>query len=158
MFKEVSAVLGPLGLRVVDVRREEHRDSLGISITITTEDHRAGIDECAKAHRIILPRLSVLEGERDIELEVSTPGIQRVFRDVYEFSLFAGKRCRIYDSGKNAWIEGIIEGEQEDGVVLTRVSVEDSTEAVDRYHIPYGHIKKARLAYAWEDVPRCPVN
>ena len=82
LFKEFSAVLNPIGLVVVDVRRDDHRDETHIVVTVTNNEHTAGINECAKAHRIIFPRISLLEGERNIDLEVSTPGVQRIFRDL----------------------------------------------------------------------------
>jgi len=152
LFKEFSAVLNPIGLVVVDVRRDDHRDETHIVVTVTNNEHTAGINECAKAHRIIFPRISLLEGERNIDLEVSTPGVQRIFRDLYEFSLFAGKRCRIYDSSCSAWVEGIISEDNGSEIVLSKARIEDAKEELEEYHIPYGHVHKAKLAYAWEDM------
>jgi len=152
LFIELSKVLNPVGILVVDVRRGEQRDTIRIVVTVTTTDHRAGVEECTKAHRIIRPRLGIIEGDRDIDLEVSTPGLQRNFRDLYEFSLFAGQRCRIYDQRISAWVEGIIESEGDGEVVLSRAKVEDTTETIAEYHIPFSQIHKAKLAYAWEDM------
>ena len=152
LFQEISAVLQPIGLRVVDVRSDEHRDATHVVVTITNTGHTAGIDDCAKAHRIIFPRLSLLGGERNLDLEVSTPGVQRIFRDLHEFALFEGKRCRVYDSGPGAWIEGIIGPLSESEVVLYNASIEDSKETMETYHIPHGRVQKAKLAYAWEDM------
>ena len=152
LFKELSAVLAPIGLRIVDIRREEHREATHVVVTITNGDHTAGIDDCAKAHRIIFPRLTLLGGTRDIDLEVSTPGVQRTFRDSYEFSLFTGKRCRVYDSSRGVWIEGIIEQPTEEEVILSQARIEDAKEILETYHIPHNHVQKAKLAYAWEDM------
>ncbi len=152
LFKEISSVLNPIGILVVDARKDEHRDTTHVVVIITTKEHTAGIEECTKAHRILFPRLSLLQGERHLDLEVSTPGIQRNFRDVYEFSLFSGKRCRVYDTKKNAWVEGIISSVEGESVVLTQAQIEDSTEIHTEYIIQYSHIQKAKLAYAWEDM------
>jgi ribosome maturation factor RimP len=152
LFKEISSVLNPIGLLVVDVRKDEHHESTHVVVTITNEEHTAGIDECAKAHRIIFPRLSLLQGDRHLDLEVSTPGVQRNFRDIYEFLLFQGKRCRLYDSLKSSWVEGIIDEVQDNLIVLTDATVEDTKEHMETYHIPYSQIHKAKLAYAWEDM------
>lgn len=152
MFQEISSVLNPIGLLVVDIRRSDHHDTVHVVTTITTSDHTAGIDECAKAHKILFPRLSLLIGDRNLDLEVSTPGIQRNFRDIYEFSLFAGKRCRVYDTAIAAWVEGIIASAGDDTVELTDAVREDETEVHATYQIPHSRIQKAKLAYAWEDM------
>lgn len=152
LFQEISAVLNPIGLLVVDARKDEHRETTHVVVTITTKDHQAGIVECAKAHKILFPRLSLLQGDRHLDLEVSTPGVQRSFRDVYEFTLFTGKRCRVYDNGQKAWVEGIIASSQNGVVVLQNVRIEDSQDIQEEYHIPYSQIQKAKLAYAWEDM------
>lgn len=152
MFKELSNVLNPIGLRLVDVRRDEHRDATHVVVTITNGDHTAGIDDCAKAHRIIFPRLSLIDETRDIDLEVSTPGVQRTFRDLHEFSLFTGKRCRVYDGGRGVWVEGIIEPFDGSDVVLSKARIEDTKDIMETYHIPHNQVQKAKLAYAWEDM------
>ncbi len=158
LFIDASTVLAPLGLQVVDVRKSESGATLSISVVIKTNTHEVTVGDCAKAHRVLYPRFSLMELNRDIELEVSTPGIQRILRDIYEFSLFIGRRCRIYDNRKGAWIEGIIQADSDRNVVLTKACVEDTTDVMDEYHIPYEQIQKAKLAYAWEDVSQCPTN
>lgn len=152
LFKEISSVLNPIGLVVVDVRKDEHHEVTHVVVTITNDEHSAGINECVKAHRIIFPRLSLLQEDRHLDLEVSTPGIQRSFRDIYEFLLFLGKRCRLYDGQKSSWVEGIIKEVTEDEVILSDTSVEDTKESIEIYHIPYSQIHKAKLANAWEDM------
>ena len=152
LFKEISAVLNPIGLLVVDVRKDEHRDATHVVVIITNEEHTVGIDECAKAHRIIFPRLSLLQGDRHLDLEVSTPGLQRNFRDIYEFTLFLTKRCRVYDEKNGFWVEGIIEQVTDKEVILSQATIEDSTESIESYCLPYSQIHKAKLAYAWEDM------
>jgi ribosome maturation factor RimP len=152
LFKEISTVLNPIGLQVVDARKDKHRETTHVVVIITTEDHRAGIDECAKAHKILFPRLSLMQGDRHLDLEVSTPGVQRSFRDIHEFTLFTGKRCRVYDSRIRAWVEGIISESQDGQVILRNATVEDTSDLHEEYHIPYSQIHKAKLAYAWEDM------
>ena len=158
LFIDASTVLEPMGLQVVDVRKSESGATLSISIVIKTNTHEVTVGDCAKAHRVLYPRFSLMELNRDIELEVSTPGIQRTIRDIYEFSLFIGRRCRVYDNRKGAWIEGIIQADRDRNVLLAKACVEDTTDVMDEYLIPYEQIQKAKLAYAWEDVSQCPTN
>jgi len=158
LFIDASTVLAPLGVQVVDVRKSESGATLSISIVIKTTAHEVTVGDCAKAHRVLYPRFSLMELNRDIELEVSTPGIQRTIRDIYEFSLFLGRRCRVYDNRRSAWIEGIIQEDRGNCVVLANARVEDTSDVIDEYLIPYEQIQKAKLAYAWEDVSQCPTN
>ncbi len=152
LFKELNALLEPIGLLVVDVRRGVQRDGVNVVVIITNPEHKVGVDECTQAHRLILPRLSILEDNRDISLEVSTPGLQRNFRDLYEFTLFEGNRCRVYDNRISDWVEGIIANPGEDEVTLTKAKIGDKKEIFDNYKIPHSAIHKAKLAYAWEDM------
>jgi len=151
-FKAIAPILQTIGLVLVDVKRDVLSQSVRYTITITNTDHTAGIDDCSKAHRLLLTRLSVLENERDIDMEVSTPGIQRSIRDVYEFEVFTSRRCRIYDTQESQWITGIIEKTDETHVFLTQTQREDSKEDIGAYQIPYSRIQKAKLTYAWEDI------
>ncbi|MHC1693354.1 MAG: ribosome assembly cofactor RimP [Sphaerochaetaceae bacterium] len=152
LFIDASEVLSPLDLQVVDVRKSEYGATLGISVIIRAQSHEVTVADCAKAYRILFPRWSLEETKRDLELEVSTPGIQRTLRDYYEFSLFVGRRCRVYDSAKSAWVEGIIKADSERCVTLSKAHIDDSKDLIEEYVIPYEQIQKAKLAYAWEDV------
>jgi ribosome maturation factor RimP len=158
LFIEASTVLSPLDIQVVDVRKSEFGATVSISVVIRTTSHEVTVGDCAKAHRVLYPRFSLMEANRDLDLEVSTPGIQRTIRDIYEFSLFKGRRCRVYDNRKGAWIEGLIQEDRERNVVLSKACIEDTTEIMEEYVIPYEQIQKAKLAYAWEDVSQCPTN
>lgn len=152
LFKEALSVLSPLGLDVVDVQRQNRKDGLVIQVVIMRPSGRTSIDDCATAHRLLQARLSVVEGTRELTLEVSSPGIQRTLRDLYEFSLFRGRRCRILDSLQHTWVEGIIDNERDEGVVLRDVVREDMNEQIEEYHIPYSRIQKAKLVYEGEDI------
>ena len=157
-YRIVAESLEPLGYRVVDVRKNDHGASVDFTVVVTTVGREVSIEDCAAAHRVLYPRLSLTEGVRAVGLEVSTPGIQRVIRDIHEFSLFIARRCRIYDSRVDAWVEGIIETCRDGQVVLSSARIDDTNETTENYAVPYDHIQKAKLAYAWEDVPQCPTN
>jgi len=90
-------------------------------------------------------------GERDLQLEVSTPGLQRTLKDVYEFGLFTGKRVRVYDTSKEAWVSGIIAQADQTSVQLSQVFIEDAKEMIETMSVAYADIQKAKLDYRWED-------
>ncbi len=151
-FQHISALLRPTGLLVVDAKKQKGRVDTHAVVIITNSDHTVGIDECTQAHKIIFARLALETGREHLDLEDSTPGVQRVFKDVWEFFLFTGKRCRVYDNLNNCWAEGIITEPTETEIVLSDVSIDDSKQLLQDYRIRYENVQKAKLAYAWEDM------
>jgi len=93
------------------------------------------------------PRLELLSGNKDLQLEVSTPGIQRVFKDVYEFEVFSGDAVKVYDDRKDDWVVGIISHKDDDSVYLIQ---ENSNEGKKMIQIPLVHVRKAKLHAVWE--------
>lgn len=153
LFQEFEPLLTPLGITIVDINRTEHGMTSAVSIIIKTDDHEVSVDDCAKVYNLVYPRLELKTGDRDLQLEVSTPGLQRNLRDVYEFGLFIGRRVRVYDDSRSAWISGIIAAADAMSVTLDGVTVEDQTENLGTCVVPFEQIHKAKLEYRWEDVP-----
>ena len=94
--------------------------------------------------------LPVIFGDRDLELEVSSPGLQRSFKDVIEFSIFRGKLVRAYSVSFSSYITGKIDSADDGFVTLSECSIEDSGEKRDSITLPYSDIAKAKLEYRWE--------
>ena len=151
-FETILSLLENISINLVDFRKEELSNSVFYQIVITNSDHTAGIVECAQSHKLLQPRLSVLENNREIEMEVTTPGNQRNMRDFYEFNAFLNRAVKIYDSKISAWIEGILTVVEGDEVTLHHAVIEDTKDIIDEYKIPNERIQKAKLAYAWEDM------
>lgn len=151
LFKEYEPLLNAMGLGLVDVHRTDRGKNVGITMTIIKLEGEVGVDDCASVHRLVYPRLELQLQDRDLQLEVSTPGLQRTFKDVYEFSLFSGKRVRLYDSQRQAWLSGIIKASDESSVTLVQVSIEDSKDMIETISVAYADIQKAKLDYRWED-------
>ena len=62
------------------------------------------IDSCSKISKTIVPRLEVWSDNRDINLEVSSPGVGRTLKDAYEFQVFTGEKASLLVD--NDWIHG----------------------------------------------------
>ncbi len=152
LYQEFAPLLSPLGITIVDVNSTEHGMTSAIALVIKTEDHDVNTQDCAKAYNLLYPRLEMRLGERDLHLEVSTPGLQRNFRDIHEFALFQGRRVRLYESGRDAWIDGMILETNAQGVTLGNVHLEDQKEDLGTQFVPFEQIQKAKLDYRWEDV------
>lgn len=151
-FDTIVTLLENINIILVDFRKEELSNSVFYQIVITNSEHAAGINECAKSHKLLQPRLSLLENNREIDMEVTTPGIQRNIRDFYEFNAFINQQVKIYDSKIEAWISGMLTAVREDEVTLQHAVIEDTKDIIDEYLVPNNRIQKAKLAYAWEDM------
>lgn len=151
LFAEYAPLLEALGTTIVDIRKIERGLTVAVEITIMAKDREVGVDDCSKVYKLVYPRLEMQLGERDLQLEVSTPGLQRSLKDVYEFTLFTGKRVRVYDTGHAQWISGIIAGSDDHSVTLTAVQVGDSHDTIESMTLDFSKIQKAKLDYRWED-------
>lgn len=151
LYIEYEPLLAELGLTIVEIARANRREGVNVVIIILARAGETTVDQCADVYRLVFPRMQLALGDRDLSLEVSTPGLERSFKDRHEFTLFAGRRVRLYDSGRSAWVSGIIEEVQEGSVVLTEVFVEGNSEKMERMNIVFSAIQKAKLDYRWED-------
>jgi len=121
LFDELASLLSGAGLALVELNVGRGRGSAQARATIYAPDG-TGTSECAKAHRIIYPRLQAFFGSQEPTLEVASPGIDRTLRSDREWRIFAGRRVRILlkedaTEGRD-WISGRIERAGDEGVVL----------------------------------------
>lgn len=151
LFVEYAPLLEAMGISLVDIQRADRGFAVGLNIIVMTKDHEVSVGDCAKVYRLVYPRMELVLGERDLQLEVSTPGLQRAIRDVYEFTLFVGKRVRVYDVDKSEWVSGIITRCDESSVTLDEVYIGESKEKQETTAVEFSKIQKAKLDYRWED-------
>lgn len=100
------------------------------------------IDDCAEIHKTLRPRLEVLLNERDIALQVASPGMDRAIKSDIEYSIFVGRGIRVLRRSDEEWTAGIVESTTEAEVVIA------SGETI--HHIPFEDIQKANLDYSQE--------
>ncbi len=151
-YLALEPLVKALGLVLVEVTKDRYGSSVRYRVIITNTENKANIKDCENVHRMLQTRLSLLEEDRDLDLEVSTPGITHSFKDAGEFSLFVHSICRIYVNERSEWIRGIITSSDETSLTLTQAVGEDSKEKFETYTIQYSLIQKAKLAYGWEDI------
>ena len=101
--------------------------------------------------RILYPRYSVIFQDRDLSLEVSSPGLTRNFKDFYEFVLFNEKLVRVYSTKYSCWVEGYISTCTNESVTLKSALIVDTNETKEELTLSFGEIQKAKLAYRWEE-------
>jgi ribosome maturation factor RimP len=100
------------------------------------------IDDCAEVHRTVLPRLELLLDDRDVALQVASPGIERTMKDPRELEVFAGRGVKILKRDSEDWVAGIVRSADAQRVEL---------KTADGVHeIALSDIRKAKLDYTQE--------
>jgi len=115
--RSLEAVLNGLGLRLIELTVSRHRGSVRLRAVIYN-GYSIGTDDCAKAHRALMPKLDLAFPGQDIYLEVSSPGINRLIKDGAEFACYINRGVRCYRTDISDWTAGILESAGEKGIVL----------------------------------------
>ena len=150
LFSDVDELVKALALRTVEAVDSVHQGTHHMRVVVYKEDGEVNTDDLAAVYNIIYPRYSVIFGDRDLELEVSSPGLQRTLKDVIEFSIFKGKLVRVYSTSLSSYIVGKIESADDSSVTLLDCTVEDTGEKRDSLTLAFSDIAKAKLEYRWE--------
>jgi len=135
--RQLEEVLKGLGFCLIELTVSRHRASVQIRAVIYN-GAGIGTDDCTKVHRAIMPKLELAFGGNGIYLEVSSPGIDRLIKDVSEFTHYVGRGVRCYRTDISDWTAGILEAADEKGIILKK---KEGTEKLE-----FDIIAKARLA------------
>ncbi len=135
MRQELAAVVGTLGLSLVESKISKKGSNARVLAVVYTPAG-TGIDQCASAHRAIMPILDRVFGPDSYDLEVSSPGIDREFANASEYALFVGKGVQL-----------IMENDEVQAGIIKEAS---ATHLVlqcgaDTQSIPLDHIRKGKL-------------
>ena len=135
-FTDYEQLVAGLGYKLVDLQII-HQKSLWLVTAVIYNKSGVGIDDCSKVHRVLLSRAEVLLNSQDIQMEVSSPGLNRVIKNAAEFQAFIGENIKVLGVSCSDWLEGELLAADTTGI---RVNV--SGEQRD---IRYADIKKAKL-------------
>jgi ribosome maturation factor RimP len=103
----VEPVLEGMGFSLVDIGIIRFRGSFKVT-TVVWNPRGMGVEECGLVSETLLPRLRMIEGLEETGLEVSSPGIARMFKSPKEYAIFQGRGVRILVEEESDWIIGII--------------------------------------------------
>lgn len=79
-----------------------------------------GVNDCSKVHHALLPRLEAILGTEDTYMELTSPGMERNFKNAAEFSVFKGREVRVWDKTVTDWVGGKIVSADEKSVTLEK--------------------------------------
>ena len=150
LYQEIEQLMSAIGLRTVDASAADIQGSKMLKVVVYKEGSEVNTDDLATAYNIIYPRYSVIFSDRDLQLEVSSPGLQRTLKDVIEFSVFRGKGVRCYSVPDSCYIIGTIESCDDESVTLSDYSKEGKDESGKAITLLFSDIAKAKLEYRWE--------
>jgi ribosome maturation factor RimP len=142
VFDSLETVVRGLGMTLIEATVSEHRGSVQIRAAVDKGGPEGsvspvGTDDCSRVHRAILPRLELAFPGRDLYVEVSSPGTNRLIKDGAEFRFYLGRGIRCYRTDISDWTGGILLAADSGGITLKGKGGVVS--------LSYGIIAKARL-------------
>lgn len=140
-YTQCKSLVEGLGYILVSIHVVPAKTTTKVQAVITNSESNSsegiGINDCAKVHRLLLPRLEALLQNQDIYMEVTSPGMERHIKNAAEFSLFKGRDVKVWNTEISDWISGVIKDSDEHQLTL---EVMEETKI-----IPYTNIAKAKL-------------
>ena len=129
-YKECAVLVEGLGYKLVDLKIIPAKTITKISAIVTTvnPDENMGVNDCAKVHRVLLPRLEELLGTEDTTMELTSPGIEHNIKNAAEFAVFKGRNVRVWDKEITDWIGGKIISADDKSVTMEKENGEQITE------------------------------
>jgi ribosome maturation factor RimP len=142
----VAPVLRAVGFRLVRVRLTG-QSGLTLQIMAEREDGTMTVEDCEEASRALSPALDVEDPiEKQYNLEVSSPGIDRPLVRKSDFAAWTGHLVRIETSilvAERKRFRGTIAQNDDGGILVERDQASYGDEPAVR--IPYDAIAEARL-------------
>ncbi len=141
-YDECAALVEGMGYKLVELKIVPSKTTTKISAMIasTEPDGNIGVNDCAKVHRVLLPRLEALLGTEDTMMELTSPGIEHNIKNAAEFAVFAGRSVRVWDKTVNDWVGGKIISADDKQVTMEA----DDGKTVS---VSYENIAKAKFNY-----------
>ena len=144
LYKEILPFVNALGLDLVEVRKNETKGGVVMCIIVSRKDGSVTTGDLEGVYNVLYPRYQV-KYTRSLEMEVSSPGIERTIKDVLEFPLFVGKSVKVYVPSLSSYVTGVIRSASPSDVILGDYRIIDKDEGGDEMLIPYDDIAKAKL-------------
>jgi ribosome maturation factor RimP len=152
LITELEPVITGMGFALVELDLFRRKGSAQIRLVITKPlaasrenpagqavQGQAGIgtDELSRVHRAILPRLEFCLNGRDLYVEVSSPGTDRLIKEGMEFRHYVGQVVKCWQTGADDWKQGTLLGSDETKITL------ETAEGIQT--MSYETIAKAKL-------------
>lgn len=142
-YNECKSLVEGLGYILVSIKVVPAKTTTKVTAVISNKDSSAegiGVNDCAKVHRLLLPRLEAILQNQDIYMEVTSPGMERHIKNAAEFALFKGREVKVWNTEVSDWVTGVIKNSDANQLTLDVMEEEKV--------IPYTNIAKAKLLHS----------
>lgn len=121
-YSECAPLVEGLGYTLVELHISPAKTITKITAVIASKDPAVdiGVNDCSKVHHALLPRLEAILGTEDTYMELTSPGMERNFKNAAEFSVFVGREVRVWDKTVTDWVSGKILSADEKSVTLEK--------------------------------------
>lgn len=121
-YSECAPLVEGLGYTLVELHISPAKTVTKITAVIASKDPAVdiGVNDCSKVHHALLPRLEAILGTEDTYMELTSPGMERNFKNAAEFSVFIGREVRVWDKTVTDWVGGKIVSADEKSVTLEK--------------------------------------
>lgn len=121
-YSECAPLVEGLGYTLVELHISPAKTVTKITAVIASKDPAVdiGVNDCSKVHHALLPRLEAILGTDDTYMELTSPGMERNFKNAAEFSVFVGREVRVWDKTVTDWVSGKILSADEKSVTLEK--------------------------------------
>lgn len=140
-YEDCAPVVEGLGYVLVELKVSSAGSTKKISAVIASKDSGVdiGVNDCAKVHHALLPRLEALLGTEDTYMELTSPGMDRNVKNAAEFAVFIGREIRVWDKTVTDWVDGEIVSADEKSVTMKKDG--------DVFTVPFENIAKAKFVH-----------
>lgn len=140
IYEITDPVAESLGYKIVEIQSKNLNDELYIYVVIYSPDG-ISIDDCSQLHKALKGRIEAFTEDRDVYIEVSSPGVNRNIKSAGEFAVFKGKKIKLLLDDQDEWQKFIIK-DTDNNCVILEIAEDNSSETVK---IKYSDIRKAKL-------------
>ena len=114
---EVVPIVTGMGFSLVELRHSRSKNQNHVILVVYRPDG-VGVNECAAISKNLYPRLELIEGLENLQLQVSSPGLDRVLKSEEEYEIFLGRDVKVMLHGENEWLRGKIVSVEEGKLTL----------------------------------------
>ncbi len=141
IIEDLEPVLKAMGIALVEANAAVVKQVCNIRLVIFREEG-ISVNDCEEVHKVIRPRLDLIMDDRDMSLEITSPGIDRRIKSSREYEIFKGKYVKILPEESNEWISGRIVESDGNNLIL---EIENKKETFS-----LASVRKGKLDYTME--------
>ena len=114
---EVEPIVSGMGFSLVELRHSRSKNQNHV-ILVVYRPEGVGVNECAAISKNLYPRLELIDGLENLQLQVSSPGLDRVLKSEEEYAIFLGRDVKVMLHGETEWLRGKIESVENGKITL----------------------------------------